>query len=105
MAMNNNPDAIIDEFLQGQPRSETWQSLKETLAARLVDARAERDACAPDDPRRALLEKKVRELAEQVRVLAEEEAVTRFVEDSVRASLARPRMPGDEGEDDEAGYY
>ena len=103
--MNDEQDAIIDEFLQGQPRSETWQSLKETLAARLADARAARDACDEDDPRRGPLERKVRVLAQQVRVLAEEEAVTRFVEDSVRASLARPRLPGDDEEDDEAGYY
>lgn len=104
--MNDEQDAIIDEFLHGQPRSETWQSLKETLAVRLADARAARDACDADDPRRAGLERKVRELAQQVRVLAEEEAVTRFVEESVRASLARPRIPGsDDEEDDEAGYY
>ena len=94
-------DQVIEEFLEGQPRAETWRSLRETLQTRLEDAVASRDAIEPDDPRRSALERKVRELREQVAALAREEAVTQFVEDSVRASLSRPRpLAGVDDEDD-----
>ncbi len=93
-------DQVIEEFLEGKPRADTWRELRETLQARLQDAVAARDAAAPDNPRRSGLERKVRELREQVAALAQEEAVTRFVEDSVRASLSRPR-PFSSGGDDE----
>lgn len=96
-------EEAIEDFLEGQPRADLWRELRETLAARLADARAERDAASPDDLRRLELEKRVRELDTQVGALAREEAVTRFVEDSVRASLSRPRPFGanpDDGEED-----
>lgn len=102
--MKNEQDPVIEEFLEGQPRAQTWRALKETLAARLADTKASYAALDPDDPRRAGLERKLRELREQVRALAEEEAVTQFVEESVRASLNRPQGMSEE-EDDEAGYY
>ena len=94
-------DQVIEEFLEGQPRAETWRSLRETLQARLKDAVASRDAIDPEDPRRSALERKVRELREQVAALAQEEAITQFVEDSVRASVSRPRPFGSGDEDDE----
>jgi hypothetical protein len=96
----SDQDQVIEEFLEGKPRADTWRELRETLQARLQDAVAARDTAAPDDPRRAALERKVREMKEQVAALAQEEAVTRFVEDSVRASLSRPR-PFSGGDDDE----
>ena len=49
------------------------------------------------------LEQENRELQEQVGVLAQEEAVSRFVEDSVRATLARPAEEG--ADDDDGGPY
>ena len=93
-----DPDQVIEEFLEGRPRAETWGELRDTLAARLKDAVAERDALAPDDPAHTGLEKRIRALRQQVAVLAQEAAVTEFVEESVRASLSRPR---DWDEDDE----
>ena len=98
----NESDQVIEEFLEGQPRAQTWRSLRETLQARLEDAVASRDAIDPEDPRRTILERKVRELREQVAALAQEEAITQFVEDSVRASLSGPRpFGGGDDEDDE----
>ena len=95
-------DEVIEEFLEGQPRADTWRALRDTLADRLKDAVAERDAVGEDDLRRASLDKRVRELRAQVAALAQEEAVTRFVEESVRASLSRPAdYRGSEDEDDE----
>lgn len=83
-------DAAIDTFLEGAPRSDTWRDLKQTLIARRDSLRAERDALDPADPRRTGLQRKLAELALQIDALAREEAVTRFVEDSVRATVALP---------------
>ena len=94
----SDSDRVIEEFLEGRPRAEAWGELRDTLAARLRDAVAERDALPEGDPARAGLEKRVRVLREQVAALAQEAAVTQFVEESVRASLSRPG--GDWDEDD-----
>lgn len=85
-----NPDSLLDTFLEGKPRSETWQRLKESLQQRLDALRIERDACDKADPGYDALDRKVKELRQQVAALAEEEAITRFVEDSVLATVARP---------------
>ena len=97
-------EEIVEEFLGDQPRAGTWRSYKEALAERLKEALASRDAVAPDSLQYLILDKKVGELREQVRVLAEEEAITQFVEDSVRATVTRPQTfrPGDEFDDE--GY-
>ena len=68
----SDTDTVIEEFLEGKPRADTWRSLRETLAARLADAVATRDAASDDDPRRPALERKVRELRAQVAALAQE---------------------------------
>lgn len=94
-------DRTIEDFLEGQPRAQVWRELRETLADRLGDALAERDALPEDDPARAALDRRVRQLRAQVAALAQEEAVTQFVEDSVRASLSRPAHTLADGEDDE----
>ena len=98
-------DAVIEEFLEGQPRADTWKELREVLTVRYKEALATRDQMDPDDAAFASQEKRVRELREQIAALAQEEAVTRFVEDSVRASLARPSTESGADDDDEAGYY
>jgi hypothetical protein len=72
-------EPVIEEFLGGAPRAETWKELHQALAARLKDARAE------GNPAR------ITQLEEQVAALAQEEAITRFVEDSIRVTLTRPR--------------
>ena len=98
----SNADEVIEEFLEGQPRAQTWRELRETLEARLKDAVAARDEIDPEDPQLPALERRVRDLRAQVAALAQEEAVTQFVEESVRASLNRPR-PFDEFDDEEDG--
>jgi len=109
MSRNSNPnndfaDPVIDEFLEGQPRADTWRELREALQARFKDAKADLAGVAEDDPRRAALLRRVNELHDQVAALAQEEAVTRFVEDSVRASLTRPRSLGQGFGDDEDDF-
>lgn len=94
----DDEEQVIDEFVGGT-RADTWRSLRETLEVRLRDAVAERNALPSNDARRALLERKVRELKEQVAALAQEEIVTQFVEDTVRASLNRPRLDTNDEDD------
>ena len=96
-------DTVVEEFLEGKPRADEWRSLRETLQERLKAARAERDALGADDPRRGPLQRRVLELRQQVAALAQEEAITQFVEESVRASLSRPRpySTGDDDDDEE----
>lgn len=84
----SDTDQAIEQFLDGKPRSETWRSLKEALLGRLTAMEAELEI-APESSRRTI-ERKIRELREQVAALAQEEAVTLFVEESVRATVARP---------------
>jgi hypothetical protein len=84
-------EPLIEEFLEGAPRAETWGELRKALALRLEAARREDDQARID------------ELEQQVAALAQEEAITRFVEDSVRVSLVRPRAADahyDEFDDD-----
>ncbi|WP_309710996.1 hypothetical protein [Armatimonas sp.] len=77
--MIGDADSIIEEFLDGAPRAETWSKLREALAFRLEAARREGDTA------------QIEQLEQQVAALAQEEAITRFVEDSVRVTLVRPR--------------
>jgi hypothetical protein len=97
-------DEIIKEFLEGQPRASYWRELRDSLHGRLREAEAELKAVPASDPNRAALEKRVEDLREQVAALATEEAVTQFVEDSVRSSLNRPRRPGDLDFEEDEGY-
>lgn len=97
-------EQIVSEFLGDQPRAETWRSYKDALAARLKESLASRDSVAPDSLQYLIHDKKVEELREQVRVLAEEEAITQFVEDSVRATMTRPPSFSDGDEFDDEGY-
>lgn len=81
-------ERLIDEFLEGSPRADTWASLRKTLEERLVDARQQLQATS--ESQRSSLTKRIKELEQQVIALREEEEITRFVEESVRATVARP---------------
>jgi hypothetical protein len=103
--VNSEDEEIIETFFGENARSGELRELKETLQTRLRIVTAERDALPDTDGGRAVLERKIRELKEQVTVLAQEEAVSAFVEDSVRATLFRPDASGDLGEGDDGGPY
>ena len=88
-------EEIIEEFLEGQPRAAKWREYRLALQTRLDAAKEKQALTAAGSSERAALDERILELREQVRVLAEEEVITRFVEDSVHASLSRPRpFPG-----------
>ena len=104
--MHPAEDAILSEFLGDSPRASQLRELIATLQTRLQAFTAERDALPESDPQRRSLDKKVKELRSQLTVLTEEEAISTFVEDSVRATLSRPAsFSGDLGPDDDGGPY
>jgi hypothetical protein len=103
--MNSEDEEILESFFGENTRARELRELKETLQTKLRIVTAERDAMPELDGGRAMLERKIRELKEQVSVLAEEEAVSTFVEDSVRATLYRPNTGSDLGPDDDGGPY
>ena len=101
MSAPNPNEQVIEEFLGDEPRAEMWRTLRQALEGRLKEAIATRDQTPETDlRRRAEAEAKVTELRQQVAALAQEEAVTQFVEDSVRATLNRPVRPGSDYSDE-----
>ncbi len=93
-ALKTEDEEILESFFGETSRARELRELKETLQDRLKIILA--------DPGSS--EKKIRELREQINVLAEEEAVSGFVEESVRTTLARPDS-GDLGPGDDGGPY
>jgi hypothetical protein len=79
-------ERTIEEFLGDQPRAERLAEMRRVLETRLRRLRAD----LPETPEveRAALETRIETLKEQVAALEQEELITRFVEDSVRVTLA-----------------
>jgi hypothetical protein len=84
MSTLSREDALIEAYLEGAPRAQAWGELRAALEERLEAAPTESAA---------------ETLRRQIAALAQEEAITRFVEDTVRFSLVRPR--DDAFDDDE----
>jgi hypothetical protein len=87
-------DPVLDELLHGEPRANQLGQMRAVLQERRREIEADLQTLLPDDPRHATLGRKLNELKTQIRALAEEEAISQFVEDSVRATLSRPARPG-----------
>ena len=68
-------EELINTFLEGAPRAQTWGELRRALELRLEAAETQ---------------KEIRVLRQQIAALAQEEAITRFVEDSIRVTAGRP---------------
>ncbi len=97
-------ELIVSEFLGEHPRAEEWRALRQALAGRLSGLRQQRREGADaglDAPALRGLDTQIAAIERQVATLETEEAVAQFVEDSVRATLAKS-MPGDGDDDAEA---
>lgn len=92
-------EEIIEDFLDGQLRATKWRELRVALQTRLDRAKEQLSALPGTSSERGEIEERITELRVQVRALAEEEAITQFVEDSVRSSLSRPRALPDFDDD------
>jgi phage shock protein A len=80
-----NHDEAVREFLGDRPGADELTEWRATLEDRLKKLQAERDKASTAS---AGLENKIRQLEKQISALRQEEAITQFVEDSVRATLA-----------------
>ena len=96
---HTDTDQMVDEFLGDTPRAAEWRALRQALLDRRRGLRGQRGGEA-DPAAQAALDTQIAGLSRQIGTLETEEVVARFVEDSVRASLARaPHL----GEDDFEG--
>ena len=84
---------ILEEFLGNTPRATEWRELREALRERLRAMLRSRDT-ETEPPALLALETQIAALRKQVAVLETEEVVAQFVEDSIKASLARAPMYG-----------
>ncbi|MBI3909501.1 MAG: hypothetical protein HY320_01040 [Armatimonadetes bacterium] len=87
----------IREFLQGRPTSQELRQWRETLEQRVRALRAEMAQAEPEA--REALARRLAQLKKGIAGLREEEEITRFVEDSVRVTLAMGAAADLSGED------
>jgi hypothetical protein len=89
---------ILDEFLGDTTRASEWRALREALRGRLRAMLRARDT-ETDPAALPALETQIAALRKQVAALETEEVVAKFVEDSIKVSLARTPAHGEiEGE-------
>lgn len=85
---HSDTDQLLEEFLGDTPRAAEWRSLRQALKDRRRGLRGQREN-ESDPAVQAALAAQIAGLTRQIGTLETEEVVARFVEDSVRASLAR----------------
>jgi hypothetical protein len=95
---HTDPNDVIDEFTGGAPRASEWHTLRAALVDRVRGLRRQQEG-ETELAARAALETQISALKRQIKTLETEEVVARFVEDSIKVSLAR--APLDLEEDDE----
>ena len=83
-------DEATDEMLEGSLRSSQWRELVKALLVRRKMFLRELDKAAPEE--KPFLEQQIEELEGQIQVLAEEENITGFIEDTVKFSYEVHRL-------------
>ncbi|MBM3492710.1 MAG: hypothetical protein FJX72_00080 [Armatimonadetes bacterium] len=84
-------DQAIDVALEGAPRAAQLADMVQTLRDRR-EAMAKELRAEPDAAKQREMAKRVGELDRQIATLAEQRAVSHFVELSVRGSAERPQQ-------------
>ena len=79
-------EQIIDEFLGEHPRARELRLMRAVLEERCVGVRKELER-ESDAKNQARLQQKIKELNRQIEAVRQEEAITEFVEASVRVTL------------------
>jgi predicted nucleic acid-binding Zn-ribbon protein len=77
-------EQVVQQFLGDRPAAEQLREWRSTLQQRLKAMKAERERLK-DAP--SGLDAKIAQLKKQIAALGEEEAITEFVEDSVRVTM------------------
>lgn len=94
-------EAVIQQFIGERPRAEQISEWIAVLGQRLRRLEQEmRETAGRGESPPATLRAKVERLKQQVAALREEQAITEFVEDSVRVTLAMGAVVEAVGEDD-----
>lgn len=78
------PEEAVREFMGDRPGADELTEWRATLEDRLKKLEAERDR---GEKASTSLTNKISQLKKQIAALRQEEAITQFVEDSVRATL------------------
>ncbi len=88
MAERDDPkrDEVVEDFLQGGPRSEEWRNWREALERRLADLKRERNGLEKGEER-SELDAMIDETETQINALATEEIISEFVEAEIDLSL------------------
>ena len=81
-------EEVIDEFLGDNPRARELRLMRAALEQRLASMQRDYDRAA-NEHARSLLQPKLAELRKQIAAIHQEEAITSFVEGSVRVTLNR----------------
>jgi len=89
----------IRQFLGDRPGSAELSEWRATLELRLEGLDAERKRTGAT----AAVDNKIAQLKRQIAALREEEAITQFIEDSVRVTLAMGAVTEGSGDDPNAG--
>jgi hypothetical protein len=84
-------DAAVEEMLEGSERSEQWRVYIKALLRRRSLLESEFDAIS-DPEERKILEVKMNEIDEQIKVLSEEASITQFIENAVKYSYEVRRL-------------
>jgi hypothetical protein len=85
----HDSEEVISEFMGENARASELRVMREELTVRLRAARVER-LMEPDAERRAAIASHIKTLERQIAALRTEEAVSEFVEGTIRATLAKP---------------
>jgi hypothetical protein len=81
-------DDVIDDVLGDNPRASQLRLMRAALEERRAAFRAEVDRTA-EEPERTRLQSKLKALDRQIDALRQEEAITEFVETSVKVTLTK----------------
>ena len=88
--MPEEADEVIDELLDGRPRAIDLAEMVAALEARR-ESFARELASSETEERTKEWQARIREVDAQIKTLQEEQAITGFVENSIRVSVNRPR--------------
>lgn len=84
-------EEVIDEFLGENPRARELRLMRAALQQRMAVFQKERDK-TQDEREKTTLSNKIRDLEKQIEALRREEAITEFVENSVRVTLTKSAL-------------
>jgi hypothetical protein len=97
-AMSDETERAIEETLEGKPRASKLAEMVSALQVRRAAFQRELDL-ATEDAGKKEWATRIREVDRQIATLKQEQAITEFVENSVRVTVNRPRPLYDFEED------